>query len=120
MDTLLINIYSWFVSLTNSDTILFVTFLAIVFYSIETSRLRKWQQKSVQISILDLRQRILMHQNEMWSKNASVDRNINNREIANIMNDILEHGKFDLRKLYANGVLRNNPKKNFLTKWFKK
>lgn len=117
--SILVSIFNWFKLLNPSDWILLATLIAIVFYTKETYVLRRWQQKSVQISILDLRQRILMHQNEMWSKNASVDRNINNREIANITNDILEYGKFDLRKLYANGVIKDNLKKNFLTKWFK-
>lgn len=114
MLSFLTNIYIWFSTLTKSDLILLLTFIAIVLYTIETYKLRKWQQKSVQISILDLRQRILMHQNEMFSKNAQVDRNINNADIANIMNDILEKGRFDLRKLYAPGIIQK--KKS----WFKK
>lgn len=93
-------------SLNISDWILLFTFFAIVAYTIETYKLRKWQQKSVQISIFDLRQRILMHADEMRSKNIPPDRNINNRETINMMNDILEHGKFNLKKLYAKGIIR--------------
>ncbi len=106
------NIWQWFGSFSKSDLILLATFCAIVWYTIETHRLRKWQQKNVQILILDLRQRILMHQNEMFNKNAQVDRNINNEEIANIMNDILKYGKFDIQKLYAPGVIRTKKQKS--------
>jgi hypothetical protein len=101
-----------------SNLILFITLIAIVFYTIETRRLRKWQQKSVQIAIFDLRQRILMHGDEMRSKNVSSDLNIQNKETINMMNDILEYGEFDFKKLYANGIIKENPKKNFLAKWF--
>ncbi len=112
----LINIYNWFGSLTKSDWILLLTFFAIVIYTRETFKLRKWQQKSVQISILDLRQRILIHQDTMRSQNKNVDMNINNEKIANIMNDILKRVKFDFKKLYARGVIQSHSNKNLLTK----
>jgi hypothetical protein len=59
-----------------------------------------------------------MHEDEMRSKNASSDLNIQNRETINMMNDILEYGKFDFKKLYSPGVIRDNPKKNFLDRIF--
>lgn len=100
-----------------SNFILFITFIAIVVSTIETRKLRKWQQKSVQIAIFDLRQRTLMHGDEMRSKGGSSDLNIQNRETINMMNDILEYGKFDLKKLYSPGIIANGHKKSFFSKW---
>ena len=94
----------WFSFLTL--IVLFFTLLAIIWYSIETVRLRRWQVKQVQLSILDLHQRILMHQNEMFIQNASMDRNIGGERIANILNQIYKHGKLEIKDLYSPGIIK--------------
>ena len=106
-----------------ADYIQIAILVAIVWYSYETFKLRKWQQKNVQISILDLQQRIHMHKDENFHKGVQTNQNIGNKEIINMMNDILEHGKFNLRKIYVQGFIQEDSKKNFLIrflKWFKK
>ena len=103
---MLTSICIWFDKLSSSDWILLITFIAIVAYTIETYRLRRWQERSMKLSMLDLRQRILMYQNEASGKGMPFDRNIYNADVINIMNDILEHNHFDFEKLFAPGVIR--------------
>ena len=95
----------WFSFL--SFVVLFLTFCAIVWYTVETRRLRQWQTKQLQLSVLDVHLRIAMHSNEMFSKGAQTDGNIVSRRIPNMLNDIYKHGKFDLKDLYAGGVIKD-------------
>ena len=97
----------------STDLILFWTLLAIIIYSIETYRLRDetykltiLQNKQIQLFIVDLNQRILMHNDEARSRGGG-DLNIGGRRIAKIVHKIYKFGELDDKGFYAPGVIND-------------
>lgn len=84
--------YEWFGEFSRSDWILFLTFVVLFWYSVETHLLRQWQKKQVQLSLF----------------NAEVYRFVNHGNLGGlsfkfpmILRKIYELGKLDLRELYS-------------------
>ena len=86
----------WLQQLHPSDWILLFTFFAIVWYSWETRQLRKWQQKQVQLSIVDL---------DMQRVRSNAEGRGNPTPYGEafpiIMRKIYDSGNFDPKVLYS-------------------
>jgi len=78
------------------DYIQIIIALAIIWYSIETHFLRKWQKKQVQLSILDMDIQRIRNQQELRG-NVTPYR----ESFPMIIRDIYERGKFDVKILYS-------------------
>jgi len=80
--------------------VLFLTLLAILWYSHETKKLRQWQTKSVQMSILDLQTNIKIAQQESLRKLNPVSPYVT-KDFGETIRKIYEEGKLDLRDIYS-------------------
>lgn len=74
---------------TISDWIQITLVLVVTWYSVETYRLRKEQKKAVYLQLLDM---------EMRNKNGGYKSRVN---YPLIVREIIELGKFDVKKLYS-------------------
>ena len=91
------NIYVSFVNLNASDKILFVTFLAILWYSWETRQLRKWQIKQVQLTLLDLHLSRQIADEDHHSRRFFPF----GEDYVRNLREIMELGKFDAKTLFS-------------------
>ncbi len=107
MISLIQNVIGWLREFSVSDWILFLTFLAIIWYSWETRKLREWQKRNLQMSILDLAVRIKIAGQESLraghGQTAYVTKNF-----PETLRKIYEEGRLDLQDFY---VMRPKDKK---------
>lgn len=76
-------------NLTMSDWIQIILVIVVIWYSVETYRLRKEQKKAVYLQLLDM---------EMRDKNGGYKSRVN---YPLMVREIIELGKFDVKKLYS-------------------
>lgn len=79
-----------------ADIILFITFLAILWYSLETRWLRQWQTRQVQATLLMLDMQRVIHHAEHPSIRMPYK-----ESFPIIMRKIYELGEFDIKDLYS-------------------
>lgn len=84
----------------HTGLILFLTLVAIYWYSYETKQLRKWQTKTVQMSILELQTNIKIAQQKSLTENNPVSPYIT-REFGETIRKVYEEGKLDLKDIYS-------------------
>lgn len=82
-------IYSLVRNLTKSDWIQIALVIVVMWYSIETYRLRREQKKAVYLQLLDM---------EMRDKNGGYKARV---KYPLMVREIIELGKFDVKKLYS-------------------
>jgi len=83
---------NWFDQLKPSDWILLLTFLAIVWYSIETHFLRKWQKKQAQAALVNLVMQASINHDKLGNLHSLYPKPLRK---------IYELGKLDLRDFFA-------------------
>lgn len=79
------------------DFIQICIFIALLWYSWETSQLRKWQKKQAQLTVLGLDMQRIRNHHDTGSNPTPYG-----EEISVIVRKIYELGKFDAKVLYAN------------------
>lgn len=94
------SIFCFFTKLSISDWILLFTLLAIIWYSIETHLLRKWQKKITQLSIVDLEVRIKIAQQEALRNGHGQSPRVTSNYPETIRK-IYQESKLDLEDLYS-------------------
>jgi hypothetical protein len=95
-------IYYFFIGMdvaTLTCLILFFTLLAIIWYSWETWQLRKWQKRSLQMSIVDLATKIKIANQESIRSGAGQSAYVT-RDFPETLRKIYEEGRFDLSDIY--------------------
>lgn len=87
-------IINFFKNFTIADTIQFSIFIALIWYSWETHRLKKWQKKQVLLTILELE----MQRKKNLKEGCAFD---TGGLFPKIIREIYELGKFDPKELYS-------------------
>lgn len=83
------DILDWFKSLSSSDWILVATFLAIVWYTLETRQLRKWQKLQTLLSVF-------FEQTKDWDSAMKA-----RTQYPNKFREIVETGRYDPKWAYS-------------------
>ncbi len=99
--------YNFIMRMNLSDWILFITFLAILWYSWETRKLRKLQQKQVLLSVF-------YEQTKDWDGGMKV-----RTEYPLKFREIVETGKYDPKWAYSSGWHQPVIKEGVIKKYYK-
>lgn len=94
-------------NLTRSDWIQIALVIVVIWYSIETYRLRKEQKKAVYLQLLDM---------EMRDKSGGYKSRVN---YPLMVREIIELGKFDVKKLYSPAYHQPLKTLDKIRKWLK-
>ncbi len=102
--------------LSKTDWILLLTLISIVWYSIETRLFRKWQTKSVQMSVINLQTNIKIAQQQSLREGAAQSPYIT-QDFPETIRKVYEDGVLDLREIYS---MPDKKQKKFLNNlWHK-